>query len=296
MGHPLLPAQPGNRARTSSAAPASGVTSAAATAAGGGALDPLLPRFSRLYLPLAPLPDRGELVARAPVPPVADSTALLRPTALTAYRLRLGLVAAPELSAVRPSQLAAPGRNVGLQLDYRLGRRWHLSVAYLQTVKRYVARGTDYSPPAYYVPPRTWRIDGVAADCRIVDVPLNLRYDLWQRPRYQVFASAGLSSLLMQREAYTYTYEQVSGRNRPAETVEVRTNARHVLQILNLSAGFEHAVGQRWSVQAEPFVKLPLGGIGFGDVRLGSAGVFLSLRYGLWPARAGTPAVGAAGR
>jgi hypothetical protein len=246
-------------------------------------------RHPFLHVPLDSLPERQTFVVLAPAFPAADTTQKPRP-ARAAYRLQLGVVAAPELSAVRPSQLAAPGRNVGLQLDYRLGRRWHLNAAYLQTVKRYVARGTDYTPPTGYAQPRpTWRLDEVGADCRIVDVPLNLRYDLWQRPRYQVFASAGLSSLFMQREDYTYNYEQVSGRPpRPAEAVTVRSGAGHVGQILNLSAGVEHAVGRRWSLLAEPFVKLPLGGIGLGDVRLSSAGVFFSLRYGLLPAPAST--------
>jgi hypothetical protein len=199
------------------------------------------------------------------------------------YRLWLGLVAAPELSTVRTNRLSPPGPSVGVQLDYRLARRWRLSTAFLYSVKRYGAAGTDYTVP--YTMPHGWVITDVNAVCRIIDIPLNLRYDLWQRPRYQVFASAGLSSLLMKREQYTYDYAPVYGKPVAPYSFEVSNGSQHFIKVLNLSAGYERMLSPRWSVQAEAFTKLPLAGVGYGAVRLRSAGVFFSLRYGLLPGR-----------
>jgi hypothetical protein len=104
-----------------------------------------------------------------------------------------------------------------------------------------------------------------------------------------VFAGAGLSSLLMKREQYTYNYDPVYGRPVPSYDIEVANGSRHFLKVLNLSAGYERLLGPRWAVQAEAFAKLPLAGVGYGAVRLRSAGVFFSLRYGLLPVR---PAAG----
>ena len=235
-------------------------------------------------------PDSLALVALAlPFRP-ADLLALPRPRpTLAAYRLRLGVVAAPVLSTVRADRLTAPGSNLGVQLDYQLGRRWRISTGYLYSVSRYLARGTDYHLPTSYSMPHGWVISNVDAVCRIIDIPLNLRYDLWQRPRYQVFASVGLSSLLMRREQYTYDYEPSYGRPVPSYSWELSNGSQHILQILNLSAGYERAVGPRWTVQAEPFVKLPLGGVGYGAVRLSSAGISFSLKYGLLPLHPAAP-------
>ena len=55
---------------------------------------------------------------------------------------------------------------------------------------------------------------------------------------------------------------------------------QHLLSILNLSAGYERSLGPRWSIQAEPYFKLPLSGVGAGKMRLASAGVFFGLKYG----------------
>jgi hypothetical protein len=247
----------------------------------GIAIDPLAPRWPATELATA-LPDSLRPVALVARPAPADSLPP-RPQGQR-YRLQLGLVAAPELSAVRPNRLVAPGPSVGVQLDYRLAQRWHLGTALLYSVKRYGAAGTDYTVP--YALPHGWVIRDVDAVCRIIDIPLNLRYDLWQQPHYQAFISAGLSSLLMKREQYTYNYDPVYGRPVPSYAIEVDNGSRHLLKVLNLSAGYERLLSPRWSVQAEAFAKLPLAGVGYGAVRLRSAGVFFSLRYGLLPGRA----------
>lgn len=259
-------------------------------AAAAGPTEELAPRRSGLAAPSYPLPSMLAQVALASQPqPGGDSLALPRPRAqLMAYRLRLGLVAAPELSAVHLTRLAAPGTSLGAQLDYRFAQRWHFSVSYLLTEKRYVADGSDYRPPtSYQAPHPAWDLAEVGAACRIVDIPLNLRYDLWPRLDRQFFVSAGLSSLLLRRERYTYYYSPnpTTGAPRPATDWELLNGSQPLLRVLNLSAGYERTLGPRWTVQAEPFLKLPLAGIGFGAIRLNSAGVFLSLRYGLWSAR-----------
>ncbi len=274
---------PGHRRAATAAQLASDRAAALANEAlANQAIDPLAPRWpvSGLHFQL---PDSLALLALPLARPI-DSLNQPKPRPLlSAYRFRLGLVGAPEFSTVRADRLSKPGSSLGVMLEYQLGRRWRVSAGYLYTNKLYVARGTDYTLPAGYTLPHGYVISNVDAACRIVDIPLNLRYDLWQRPRYQLFISAGLSSLLMRREQYTYDYELLYGKPVAPYSWELDNGSQHVLKVLNLSAGYERAVGQRWTVQAEPFVKLPLAGVGFGAVRLSSAGVFFSLKYGLLP-------------
>ncbi|ALD20153.1 hypothetical protein AM218_01515 [Hymenobacter sp. DG25A] len=183
---------------------------------------------------------------------------------------------APEVSAVRMSEIEKTGRDVGVQLEYFFTPRLSLNTGLLHAVKRYETRGSDYHVTYGKVP-----LDRVYAVCGMLDIPLNLRYALLYRPTYQVFASAGLSSLLMRDEQYElwYTYA-----NQPVRrTRQVVNGSNHPLSVLNLSAGYERQVQARWGVRAEPFVKVPLGGVGYGKVKLSSAGVFFSVQYRLLP-------------
>ncbi|QIX60962.1 PorT family protein [Hymenobacter sp. BT18] len=190
---------------------------------------------------------------------------------------------APEVSTVRFSPISKAGSNVGGQVEYFFTNRLSVNVGVLRAMKRYQARGTDYhARPAYL--PSSIDIDEVDADCRMVDIPLNVRYALRVQPKYQLFASAGLSSLLMRDERYVYYYDYY---NRPVQREwRVQKGSNHWLSVVNLSVGYERQVAARWGLRAEPFVKIPLGGVGAGQVRLSSAGVFFGAQYRLLRAAA----------
>ncbi|SHI65906.1 hypothetical protein SAMN02745146_1312 [Hymenobacter daecheongensis DSM 21074] len=236
---------------------------------------------SAAVLPAAP--DLAANQAATPVP--APDSVVEKPrrqAPLAVPRLSLAVLYAPELSTVRWAHYTTPGSNVGAMLEYRLAPRWRLSAGALRSVKRYAARGSDYHPPAGYWTHR-YTIDEIEATCRIIDLPLNLRYDVLQRPQTALFAAVGLSSLLMRNEDYRYYYEL---QNQPVvRKWSLRRGSNHWLSVLNLSAGYERRLGGRWAAQAEPFVKIPLGGVGFGKVKLSSAGAFFSLKYALPTAR-----------
>jgi hypothetical protein len=243
-------------------AEASGLPEAVAPLAGTG-------------LPGWPADSLPALLPLARVTPF-DSLPKPKPLPTNNYRLRIGLLAAPELSAVHQRGTGAGG-SAGIQVEYQLARRWRLSTGYLQAIKRYAAGGDDYRVLAAW--PSSWALTEVTANCRIIDVPLNLRYDVWQQPQRRAFVSGGLSSLFMRREDYTYQYE-VYGK--PYTSARQFLNySNHPFQVLNLSVGYEQNLSPRWALQVEPYLKLPLGGVGYGAVRLQSAGVFFALKYGL---------------
>ena len=184
---------------------------------------------------------------------------------------------APSFSAVRRLETARFGNDLGVTLEYRLTSRLRVRASVIRSVKQYGAASSDYTIPASW----PWRQGDyeVNANCRMTEIPLNLRYDVVSRPKYAVFASVGLSSLLMRYECYDYDY-QVNGQPRTA-VAEVYNGNNHAFGLLNLSGGVERPLGSRWSVQAEPFLQLPLGGVGAGKVRLTSGGAAFSVKYGL---------------
>ncbi|GAB3287396.1 porin family protein [Hymenobacter tenuis] len=210
----------------------------------------------------------------------ADSVVAVAPvrSELPSYRLLVGVVGGPELTAVLPGPGARLGGTFGLTAEYRLSSRWRIRTGVLRSVKRYAARGSDYNPPPTYW---TWRIpiEQVDANCRIVEIPLDVRYEVISRPTYSLYASAGLTSLLMRNERYSYHYD-INGQyvNR---TWSLSKGSNAALRVVNLSAGLEHTLSGRWTMQTEPFLKLPLSGVGFGKIRLNSAGVLLGVKYGL---------------
>ena len=193
-------------------------------------------------------------------------------------RFYVGLVGAPDVTTVKFVSVQGPMPNVGVTLEYRLTNRLRLTTGLLRSTKEYTARREDYDFGAYASRVYQRNFEDVDGACTVLDVPLNVRYDWAVGPRHKFFGSAGLSSFFMQREAYSYVWVENNMLNK-WEGHAVNQN-RSLGGILNLSAGCERSLGRHWSVQAEPYVKLPLAGIGLGKVKLTSAGVFLGVKYG----------------
>ncbi|MDB5233597.1 MAG: hypothetical protein JWR44_590 [Hymenobacter sp.] len=193
-------------------------------------------------------------------------------------RFYIGLVGAPDVSTVKFASVESPLLNAGITLEYRLTDRLRVSTGVLRSTKQYLAHRDDYDWGAYRDLVYKHDFEYVEGTCTVLDIPLNLRYDVLARPQYKLFGSAGLSSYFMQHEYYYYDYVDYGKKN----TWEGRADNinHHLFSVLNLSVGYERSLSSRWSVQAEPYFKLPLGGVGQGKVRLTSAGVFMGVKYG----------------
>ncbi|MVM39524.1 hypothetical protein GO730_21190 [Spirosoma sp. HMF3257] len=199
--------------------------------------------------------------------------------------LSVRLAVAPDLSTVGLKNFSRPGTNVGLFLEYRLAKRWSIQVGVIQSTKVYRALSGEYG----YLPPDIEKYKAnlaeVAGRCNMLDIPINLRYDVVVKPRKdglqptRWFISSGVTSYIMKQEDYTYTYYHYYANNRTDWSNP--SPDRYRLSNLNLSIGYERSFSRRLSWQVEPFMKVPLKGVGVYKIDLLSTGAFFSLRYKL---------------
>lgn len=189
----------------------------------------------------------------------------------------IGLVAGPDLSTVGSlSHFSNPGYKYGIAVEYRLTPNLAINSGVGQANVHYTAQGREYKPPYGY-----WTngvvADQTIADCAILEIPINLKYDVFHFKRSRIYASAGLSSYVMLNEEYRFNYNRddtglVQGWGD-------KTGTKHWLSTASLAVGYELDVLPHWSLRAEPFVKLPLKEVGWGNVKLYSIGTSISLNF-----------------
>lgn len=201
----------------------------------------------------------------------------------TGYRtsspVALGFVFGPDLSTVGSiSNFENPGYKIGLRVELNLGSRLALTTGFVHANVRYTAQGREYKPPGGY-----WTNGVVAretfAECALIDIPISLKFDFLQFDRSRLFATAGLSSYIMLNEDYRFRYDS-DNPNLTREWSD-RTGTRHWFSNASFSLGYEFDLLPNWSIQAEPFVRLPLKEVGWGNVKLYSVGSFISFNYKL---------------
>ncbi len=166
---------------------------------------------------------------------------------------------------------------VGVGAGYRIKDRLSVQTGFYSGRKIYQAGPGDYKarPGSYWDTVNMIRIN---ANCLVFDIPLSVRYEMLQSKNLNFYTVAGLSSFLMKSETYDYHYRYYyNGAYRRAQ--RTYTGNKHFLSVANLSIGMEHKLPGGFYLQAEPYVKIPLTGVGEGKVNLYSAGLQIGLKY-----------------
>ncbi|MEP6724931.1 MAG: porin family protein [Bacteroidota bacterium] len=190
--------------------------------------------------------------------------------------INIGLTAGLDLSTVKFTHRDNIGYNFGLMGGYQFSKHWSVYTGVIYTKKNYELNGDDYHPPKHY-----WtqyvQLETVEGYCRMWEIPLLARYTFNPDSKTSFFASTGISSYFMKEQAYNYSYKTMGV---PATTSWNNDSSfNHVFSILHLSAGFEKRLGKHMNWQIEPYAKIPLGGVGFGNIRLSSFGINFSVQY-----------------
>ncbi len=188
----------------------------------------------------------------------------------------VSLTAGVDKSTVKFKYGNEPGYNFGISTGYHFNKKWSLHTGAIYTQKNYKLAGEDFTPVkgswiSYY------KIDYVEGYCNMWEVPLMFRYALKSNANSNFFLSSGLSSYFMTKEKYNYFYYSNGALvSREASYVSSDT---HILSILHFSGGFENRISNQLSILIEPYAKLPLSGVGLGNIQLSSFGVNFSAQF-----------------
>jgi len=190
------------------------------------------------------------------------------------HNFGIGLSVGPDVSAAGLGNTGKITLAYGAQLSYSITRKFTLRTGFYVAEKIYSVDDAEYHIPRG----STWNnfLESVDANCKVHEIPVTLIYNFGKSKNHHWFASAGLSSYFMKRESYVYYYKDpIRGSyNRPWE---VSNKNKNYFSVLDISGGYEYLINKRFSISAEPYVKIPFSGIGAGKIKLNSAGILFSI-------------------
>ena len=193
----------------------------------------------------------------------------------------IGILGAPDFSTVKYQSMKGVGTTFGLLLGYSFNDRWAVETGLYLDRKRYYTEGEYFNTKALNWPPG-YNLLNVDGTCYMWEIPLNIRYNFNKSERMKWFATAGLSTYLMTKESYSYQYTAWSGGPTDENDWKFKTPSQYWFSIVNLSAGYEQRLGKIGNLRLEPYVRLPLSGIGTGRLPIMSAGLNIGFTRRLW--------------
>ena len=161
----------------------------------------------------------------------------------------------------------------GGSVGYLLGEKWFIEGGVFAGRALYSAGPEDYKWEGVY----GYKLKSVAANCFIIEIPINVGYTLYENRRLQIFSTAGISSQIMKQEDYDYI--AVRDVLIYKGTWTYKNENKHFISAARVSLGMAYKISNKLALQAAPYFKKSLKGVGEGEVNLNSSGINFNLQY-----------------
>ncbi|WP_316791751.1 outer membrane beta-barrel protein [Pedobacter frigoris] len=191
--------------------------------------------------------------------------------------MNLAISAGPEFNSASSLVGGQPGFTAGLTFGVGITKRLNLQTGLRYSIKDYYTNNYAYKFNSQRIQNL---ISSVDASCAVLEIPVIASYKIADHRNGSLHLNTGISSYLMLKEDYVFKYTPQSGIK--DRLVNKRNENQHFLSVLDLSATyFIRLKSSNLKAGIEPFVKVPLTGVGEGKVNLKSSGISLKLSYDL---------------
>jgi hypothetical protein len=188
--------------------------------------------------------------------------------------LYAGILAGPDVSMVKFQSIKGAGYSLGLLFGYHFSQRWSLETGILWDQKKYYTNGEYFNTSKIVLLPGE-QLKTMNGTCGMFEIPLSIKYDFVKRKNGNFFAAAGLSSYIMKNEAYNYTALYNGWSYNGSQSY--KNSSRNWFSVVQISAGYEKKLGKNFNLRIEPYLKIPLKGVGIGGLPITSGGLYIGI-------------------
>ncbi|HJV20574.1 MAG TPA: outer membrane beta-barrel protein [Sediminibacterium sp.] len=185
-----------------------------------------------------------------------------------------GILFAQDKSSVGFESNKGQGYSLQFLAGYRFGKRWSIESGIHLEKKEYYTTGT-HTNKAFLNPAGT--ILWIESESRLLEIPLTVRYDVLLKKKHNLFATAGISSYIINREDFEYE-EEVYGVIQKSSVAFTKASG-NLFSTINFSLGYQYKLGKIGSIRIEPYINLPVSGIGKGESPIISRGIYAGWVY-----------------
>lgn len=187
-------------------------------------------------------------------------------------RVNVSVMLGLDASFVEGQHLSRTGGSFGVIAAYNISPKFAVEAAVISSKKFYYSAGEYFNTSKLQLPPNT-DVLGVTGNCRMIEVPVSLKYSFAETATGHLFATAGVATFFMQKEIYDYVYYYRGSGRSVIHSYTYNNSSTHLASTLQLSAGYNFRLYNHFHIRTEPYVQLPLSTVGYGDLRLSSFGL-----------------------
>ena len=210
-----------------------------------------------------------------------------RPTLGSRPVFAFSVLASSDFNGVNSSfQQTKIGGNFGAMFSATF-KKWTISTGAQYDIKPYLTNFDNYHTTYQF----TTKPTSVDANCRMLEIPINVNYQVYHQRANSITIGTGLSSYFMLREDYQFNYGNAntnaggysygsSSATGPLHYTVINKN-KNILSVLNIDATYTHQINSKFGVTIQPYTKVPLSDVGASQVRLQSTGVAVGINWNI---------------
>ena len=183
----------------------------------------------------------------------------------------LGAVAGPLFDEVKNQRLKKTGFSAGIIGGYQFKKHLSVETGLLFAKKPYFSTGKYFSMAKISNSmPVGMEILSLEGNNYVLEIPMKIKFDFLHRYKSNFFLSAGITSYIMTNEKNNYLV--LMNGIQQSMVSSYKNKSRSMAATFDISAGYEHKIGKSNRIRIEPYLQIPLRGMGVGSMPMMSSG------------------------
>ena len=190
-------------------------------------------------------------------------------------RLYAGVTAGLAFNEVKHQGYKKPGFDIGIVAGYRITKNAAVETGLLYSKKYYFSDGKYFSMNKMGGSmPAAMKVLSVEGSSDLYQIPVAIKYDIAHKKESTIFSSAGISSYILTREKNDYQ-TSMNGVQQNMKGMYKHVSAG-VASSFDISVGYEHTIRKAASIRIQPYLQIPLKGMGMGSMQVMSTGIHIA--------------------
>lgn len=185
-----------------------------------------------------------------------------------------GILYAKDKSSIKLEPNKGIGYSLAFMMGYHFSKNWSIESGLHVEKKELYTTGANFDKSILQA---TGNIVWIESEAKLLEIPITIKRDLFQKKKHSLFATMGLSSFIVNKE--TVEYEEEIGGVFQNETVVFNKNTSNIFSTINLSLGYQYKLGKIGNIRIEPYFNIPIGVIGNSKTPVYSKGIFLGWTF-----------------
>ena len=200
-----------------------------------------------------------------------------RKNGIKTHRFYTGIFAGPQFNQVKSQGFSKPGFSAGIITGLNLTKNIAIETGVFVSEKKYFSAGEYFNmKKADPSMPVNMKVISLNGKSTVIEIPLKIKYTFLKRNNKNLFATAGLSSYLLTKESNRYL--AVVNGSQQSLTGNYWGNGNYLNAAVNISMGYEFKT-KSTTIRLEPYLQVPVKGIGVGSMKVLSTGVHLGFSF-----------------